>query len=84
MTRRTHEEAVFEAISDSSPIAMWVQQRTLTFRVEPHGTGSKLTVSSDYERLLSPAWFFKPYILLASFLAADVLARDTKARAEIR
>ena len=82
VVRRTPDEAVFAARSDSSPIAMWVRQRALTFHVEAAGTGARLTVTSDYDRLLSPAWFFRPYIRLAAFLAVDVLARDTKARAE--
>ena len=82
VVRRTNEEAVFAATSDTSPIAMWVRQRALTFRVEPEGTGSRVTVTSDYDRLLAPAWFFRPYVRLAAYLAVDVLARDTKARAE--
>jgi hypothetical protein len=48
----------------------------------PDGAGTLLTVTSDYDRLLSPAWFFRPYIGLASYLAVNVLARDTKQRAE--
>jgi hypothetical protein len=84
VVRRTEREAVFEAVSDASPIAMWVRQRSLTFRVEPVGAESRLTVASDYDRLLSPAWFFRPYIRVASYLAVDVLARDTKERAETR
>jgi Polyketide cyclase / dehydrase and lipid transport len=80
--RRTDAEAVFAAVSDSSPIAMWVRHRSLTFRVEPAGAASRLTVASDYDRLLSPAWFFRPYIRMAAYLAVDVLARDTKQRAE--
>jgi hypothetical protein len=80
---RTDTEAVFEAVSDASPIAMWVRHRSLTFRVEPAGAETRLTVVSDYDRLLSPAWFFRPFIRLAAYLAVDVLARDTKERAEV-
>jgi hypothetical protein len=82
VVRRTEREAVFEAVSDASPIAMWVHHRSLTFRVEPTGAESRLTVASDYDRLLSLAWFFGPYIRAAAYLAVDVLARDTKERAE--
>jgi hypothetical protein len=82
VVRRTEREAVFEAVSDASPIAMWVRHRSLTFRVEPAGAESRLTVASDYDRLLSPAWFFRPYVRIASSLAVGVLARDTKERAE--
>jgi hypothetical protein len=82
VVRRTDTDAVFEVVSDASPIAMWVRHRSLTFRVEPAGAESRLTVVSDYDRLLSPAWFFRPYIRVAAYLAVDVLARDTKERAE--
>jgi hypothetical protein len=82
VVRRTDEEAVFEAVSDASPVAMWVRHRSLTFRVEPAGAQTRLTVAWDYDRRLSPAWFFRPYIRVAAYLAVDVLARDTKERAE--
>ena len=82
--RRTDTEAIFEAVSDSSPIAMWVRHRSLSFRIEPLGSGSRLTVGWQYDRLLSPAWFFRPYIRVASFLAVGVLAHDTKQRSEVR
>ena len=82
VVHRSRTEAVFEAVSDGSPIGKWVRHRSLTFRVEPNGKGSRLTVALDYERLLSPAWFFRPYVHAAAYLAADVLGRDTMQRAE--
>jgi hypothetical protein len=82
VTERTNDKVVFRALSDNSPIAMWIQQKAITFRVQADGSGSTLTVTSDYDRLLSPSWFFKPYIRVAAFLAVDTLARDTKQRAE--
>jgi hypothetical protein len=84
VVRQTDDEVIFEAISDDSPIAKWVRHRSLTFRVVRDGAGSRLTVASQYDRLLSPAWFFRPYVRFASYLAVDVLARDTKQRAEAR
>ena len=83
VVQRSAEEAVFKVDSDASPIANWVRHKTLTFRVEPEGSGSRLTVSLAYDRLLAPAWFFGPYVRAAAFLAVDVLARDTKHRAEL-
>lgn len=80
--RRTATEAVFEAVSDDSPIAMWIRHKSLTFRVEPAPSGQQLTVTLDYERQLAPAWFFGPFMRQASTYAVDVLARDTKERAE--
>lgn len=82
VAKRSEDEALFQAKSDSSPIANWVRQNALTFRVDPSLEGSRLTVSLKYDRLLSPGWFFGPYIRTAAFLAVNVLARDTKLRAE--
>jgi hypothetical protein len=81
--QRTDTEAVFEAVSDGSPIAMWIRHKTLTFKIDPTANGQRLTVTLDYERKLAPAWFFGPFMRQASVFAVDVLARDTKARAEI-
>ena len=81
VSQRTAEEAVYRVESDQSPIAGWITEKSLTFRVEPSGEGTRLTVVLDYDRRLSPAWFFGPYIRVAAFLAADVLARDTAERA---
>jgi hypothetical protein len=83
VVRRTEADAMFEAMSDTSPIAWWVTQRALTFRVVPAGEESRLTVTLEYDRLLAPAWFFRPYIRLAAWLAVGVLARDTRQRAEL-
>ena len=56
----------FEVYADTTPVAKWVRHRALTFRVEAAGTGSRLTVIDDYDRLLSPAWFFRPYVRVAA------------------
>ncbi len=82
VTQRSATEAVFEAVSDSSPIAVWIRHKALTYRVAPHPAGLQLTVSLAYERQLAPAWFFGPFMRQASTFAVDVLARDTKQRAE--
>ncbi|MGE3845075.1 MAG: hypothetical protein AB7I50_26225 [Vicinamibacterales bacterium] len=82
VVRRTETDAVFQAMSDASPISWWVTHRALTFRVARAAEGSRLTVALDYDRLLAPAWFFRPYIRLAARLAVGVLARDTRQRAE--
>jgi hypothetical protein len=84
VTRRTETEVVFTVIEDTSPIGMWVRQSSITFRVEPAGDGTRLTVTSYYDRLLAPAWFFRPYVRIVSFVAVDVLARDTRDRSQTR
>ena len=82
VTERTDAVAVYRVIKDTSPIANWVRHNSISFRVEPAPGGVRLTVTADYDRLLSPAWFFQPLVAFAASLAVDVLARDTKARAE--
>lgn len=79
---RTHEVAVFEIISDTTPYADWITHRTLTYRVVPNEEGTQLTVTLDFDRALSPSWFFSPVMKGAAHLGMDVLARDVKARAE--
>ena len=82
VVERTPETAVFEVLSDTSPFAMWLAYDRLTYRVDPAGMGTRLTVTLDYDRLLAPAWFFGPATKGAAHLAMDVLARDVKTRAE--
>ncbi len=82
VTRRTETEAEFTAQADGSPIAGWVRQKAIVFHVEPAAGGSMLIVSTRYNRLLAPGWFFGPYIRLAATFAVDVLARDTRERAQ--
>ncbi|MEM7634840.1 MAG: hypothetical protein AAF299_09795 [Pseudomonadota bacterium] len=84
VVERTSTAAVFEVISDTSPIAAWVAHKRLVYEAEPDGDGTRLKVSVDYDRLLAPAWFFSPVTKGAAFLAVDVLARDVKSRAEAR
>ena len=74
---------MFEILSDTSPFAMWVAHKHLTYRVEAAGNdATRLTVSLDYDRMLAPSWFFTPATKGAARLAMDVLARDVKSRAE--
>lgn len=79
---KSDDRAVFEVLSDDSPIAEWSAHRTLTYQVTGDGPHTKLTVKLEYDRLLAPAWFFNMMIGLAATQAMDVLARDVKARAE--
>jgi hypothetical protein len=79
---KTNTEATFEVLSDTSPVSMWVRAKSLTFRVEPVEGGTLLSVSSEYDRLLSPAWFFRPFMSFAADMAVGTLASDIKNRAE--
>jgi len=75
-------QATFKVLSDDSPVANWVAHKQLTYRVTPTATGSVLTVSLGYERLLSPAWFFNTISHAAAYLATSTLAKDVKQRSE--
>jgi len=79
---KTEDHVKFQVISDTSPIANWVKHETLTYRVKSTDKGTLLSVELSYNRLLSPAWFFSPFIGGATHLAMDVLARDVKFRTE--
>lgn len=82
VTDRSEAHAHFSVLSDTSPYAQWITFRGLTYAVEASPTGTLLTVSLDYDRDLSPAWFFGPMMRGAGYFAVRVLARDVKARAE--
>ncbi|MEM8750458.1 MAG: SRPBCC family protein [Pseudomonadota bacterium] len=82
VVERSDTQVVFRVLSDTSPIANWIGHKTLSYSVLPDNDGTQLTVSLDYERKLSPAWFFTPTMKVAAYFALDVLARDTKERAE--
>lgn len=84
VVERTSTAAVFEVMSDTSPIAAWVAHRRLVYKADPDGDGTRLKVFLEYDRLLAPAWFFSPITKAAAYLAVDVLARDVKSRAEAR
>lgn len=82
VTERNAERAHFTVISDTSPYAQWIGFRGLTYAVEETPGRTQLTVSLDYDRDLSPAWFFGPMMQTAGYFAVKVLAGDVKARAE--
>jgi hypothetical protein len=81
VVRKTESEVTFAVLSDTSPVSMWARAKSLTFRIEPIAGGSRLSVISEYDRLLAPAWFFKPFMGVAAHLAVDTLARDIGQRA---
>lgn len=76
------DQAVFTVVSDTTPYRGWVRYTHLTYTVTPQENDTLLTVTFDFERRLAPRWFFGPVMRGASYLAADVLARDVAARAE--
>lgn len=82
VVERTQTTAVFEVLSDSSPIARWVGHRRLIYTVTPEGEGTRVSVALEYDRLLAPSWFFTPLTKGAAYLAMDVLARDVATRAQ--
>ena len=82
VTERNADRAHFTVLSDTSPYAQWISFRGLTYAVTETPEATQLTVSLDYDRDLSPAWFFGPMMRAAGYFAVRVLAGDVKARAE--
>ncbi|MEM1232873.1 MAG: hypothetical protein AAGH70_01980 [Pseudomonadota bacterium] len=78
---RTAHEVRFERVSHTSPMAGWIDIQALTYSVAGEGSGTRLDVTLEYDRLLAPAWFFEPVMTGAATLAMGVLASDTAARA---
>jgi len=79
---QTNNLATFKVISDDTPVANWVAHKQIIYQVKPTTTGTELTVSLSYERLLSPAWFFNTFTHAAANLATGTLARDVRERSE--
>jgi len=84
VVEKTHEHARFKVMSDTGPAADWIAHRTLTYHVTTEGLATRLTVTLEYDRLLSPAWFFNILMGGTTYMAMDVLARDVKNRSQIR
>lgn len=81
---RIGNSQTWQVISDTSPLAMWAKMQSVTYAVEATRTGARLTVTATYLRLLSPAWFFKPYMNIVVGEATKVLATDKHDRALFR
>jgi hypothetical protein len=47
-------------VSDSSHIAHWLDWKEAEWTIDPSATGSRVTLTMRYRRLLDPAWYFKP------------------------
>ncbi len=47
-------------LADTSHIAHWLDWQEAEWTIEPSGTGSRVTLTMRYRRLLDPAWYFKP------------------------
>ena len=80
VTERSVTRTRLTVVSDTSPTADWVAFEAITYDVLPHGDGTEIRVTLEYESLLAPAWIFGPIMRAASYMAAGVLARDTAER----
>ena len=49
-----------ERVSDTSHIAHWLDWQDAEWVIEPTSSGSRVTLTMRYRRLLDPAWYFKP------------------------
>jgi len=47
-------------VSDASHISHWLDWQEAEWLLEPTATGSRVTLTMRYRRLLDPAWYFKP------------------------
>lgn len=54
------ERILVARVSDTSHIAHWLDWQDAEWRIEPTGSGCRVTLTMRYRRLLDPAWYFKP------------------------
>ena len=78
---RAEDSITWAVAVDTTPLAGWARGRSVAFRVEAAPGGTHLAVTARYERLLAPAWFFKPYMRAVIGSAMQVLAQDKRDRA---
>jgi hypothetical protein len=79
---RTDTKVVYVLQSDTTPYKGWIGFQRVIYQVEPEGDGTRLQVSIDFERKLSPAWVFSPMMHGVTKLAMQVLVSDVKQRSE--
>lgn len=60
VTESTPDSIRVECVSDTSHIAHWLAWEQAAWKLEPTGSGTKVTLTMSYRRLLDPAWYFKP------------------------
>lgn len=84
VVERAGLRSVFKTVSDTTPIAQRIAIDSITYEVVPQSQGSQLQVTLNYERLLAPSLIFSPMMALAGKLSMEVLAEDTKLRAELK
>ncbi len=80
---RIGNQQEWKVVSDTTPLKGWAQLHSVMYQVESVGAETQLTVSANYDRGLSPAWFFKPYMDKVVLSAVEVLAIDKHDRAII-
>ena len=47
-------------VADTSHISHWLDWKDAEWTIEPSSSGSRVTLTMRYSRLLDPAWYFKP------------------------
>lgn len=67
----------FVATEDTTPIASWLQWKTADVRWTAQSNGTtEVEWTVNYERRLSPSWYFSPWQQYAAGLSADYLLKS--------
>jgi len=61
----------FRIIQDETEIGQWMRWREVTWDFEEKTNGTEVVMTVSYERLLDPAWYFKPLERFGVTQAAD-------------
>jgi hypothetical protein len=51
---------VFDCMENDSKIGEWMKIKTVIWDLQPNDSGTAITMTLKYDRLLDPAWYFKP------------------------
>jgi len=67
----------FLIIEDESEIGKWMRWREVIWDLANAQNGTQLTMTVRYDRLLDPAWYFKPLERYGVHIAADYFLKST-------
>ncbi|VAW63667.1 hypothetical protein MNBD_GAMMA09-1099 [hydrothermal vent metagenome] len=77
VTERTENSVKFELLKDESHIGHWLQWKSSEVSWQTDHSGkTRITWNIEYDRQLSPSWYFSPIQKLAVSLAAEALIQN--------
>lgn len=68
---------IVNRVTDTSHIAHWLDWESAEWHLKPTAGGTHITLTMHYQRLLDPAWYFKPFQRYGVKLAGEYFLEST-------